>query len=314
MMPALIGTAAVQVNVFVDTFFRFQHNRGAVVARIFVPVDAIPYWLVWSCNRHRHAADSFASCGARGPSEPSKTLNSSLSLVFFLALPSACGLIVLAKPIVALLFQHGVFTARDTHAVAWALAGWSIGLVGFAAIRVLSPVFYAMDDTRTPMLVSLFSITINAVGDYFFMKWLMPFGIGHAGLALSTSLVAIINFVLLVFFLRRRVGRFGGRELLTSVAKVMLASVALGLTSYGAYYALSKELLSDRLIVRAVEAFVPIAAGGIVFLATCHLLGINELEQVRRAGGGEVCDKRFDLSRGDKLGTVRKISRGIEND
>jgi putative peptidoglycan lipid II flippase len=283
MMPALIGTAAVQVNVFVDTFFASSIN-GA------------PSWLAYSFRLMQFPIGLFGVAigtatlptvslhAARGDLQSlRKTLNSSLSLVFFLALPSACGLIVLAKPIVALLFQHGVFTARDTHAVAWALAGWSIGLVGFAAIRVLSPVFYAMDDTRTPMLVSLFSITINAVGDYFFMKWLMPFGIGHAGLALSTSLVAIINFVLLAFFLRRRVGRFGGRELLKSVAKVMLASVALGLTSYGAYYALSKELLSDGLIVRAIEAFVPIAAGGIVFLATCHFLGIKELEQVRRA-------------------------------
>jgi len=68
-----------------------------------------------------------------------------------------------------------------------------------------------------------------------------------------------------------------------SFGKVMVASAALGLTSYGVYYALSRELISDGLIVRAVEAFVPIAAGGIVFLAACHLLGIKELEQVRRS-------------------------------
>ena len=294
MTPALIGTAAVQINVFVDTFFASS-------------IEGAPSWLAYSFRLMQFPIGLFGVAigtatlpavslyAARGDLVSlKKTLNSSLSLVFFLAVPSACGLIVLAKPIVALLFQHGVFTARDTRAVAWALGGWSIGLAGFAAIQVLSPVYYAMDDTRTPMLISLLSIAINVIGDYFFMKWLTPYGIGHVGIALSTSLVAIFNFVLLVYFLRRRVGRFGGRDLVGSVTKVGLASIALAFTSYGAYVVLSRQFPTGGLLVRAGETFVPIAAGGCVFVVACHLLGIKEMALVRRALSDRFAKRDFD--------------------
>src|SRR3712207_4643846 len=122
------------------------------------------------------------------------TLSSSLGLVFLMTIPSACGLVVLGRPIVALLFERGAFDSSDTEMVATALAGYSIGLAGYAAIKVLSPAFYALDDARTPMVISLVSIGVNVVAGYFLREWLSGYGVtpetpsgyGHAGLALST--------------------------------------------------------------------------------------------------------------------------------
>lgn len=283
MAPALIGTAAVQINVLVDMSFASS-------------IDGAPSWLAYSFRLMQFPIGIFGVAigtatlpavslhAARGDlSSLRETLRSSLSLVFFLAVPSACGLIVLAKPIVALIYQHGVFTPRDTDAVAWALAGWSIGLVGFAAIKVLSPMFYALDDTRTPMVISVVSIGVNAIADYFFKRWLSPYGIGHAGLALATSLVAIVNFVTLFLFLRKKIGRVGGRTLLSSFLRVALASVLLSATSYFAWTVVSNQLGSNRLFSRAAATFIPIIAGMLIFVATCHILKIKELQMLRGA-------------------------------
>jgi putative peptidoglycan lipid II flippase len=283
MAPALIGTAAVQINVLVDTSFASS-------------IEGAPSWLAYSFRLMQFPIGLFGVAigtatlpavslhAARGDlSSLRETLSSSLSLVFFLAVPSACGLIVLAKPIVALIYQHGVFTPRDTNAVAWALAGWSIGLVGFAAIKVLSPMFYALDDTRTPMVISIVSIGVNAVADYFFKRWLSPYGIGHAGLALATSLVAIINFITLFLFLRKKIGRVGGRALFSSFLRVALASGLLSVASYFSWYLVSSQLSSNALYSRAVLTFIPIIAGMLIFVAACHVLNIKELQMLHRA-------------------------------
>jgi putative peptidoglycan lipid II flippase len=283
MAPALIGTAAVQINVFVDTYFA-------------AGIPGATSWLAYSFRLMQFPIGLFGVAigtatlptvslhAARGDiSSLRTTLASSLSLVFFLAVPSACGLIVLAKPIVALIYQHGVFSAKDTNAVAWALGAWSIGLIGFAAIKVLSPAFYALDDTRTPMMVSIVSIVINAIGDYFFKKWLTPYGIGHAGIALSTSLVALLNFIALALLLRRRIKRLEARRLGLSFSRILVASAGLVLASFAAYRGLSFMLPDDNLLVRFVEALIPIAAGTLAFLAGAHVLRIGEMDQIRRA-------------------------------
>jgi putative peptidoglycan lipid II flippase len=283
MAPALIGTAAVQINVFVDTYFA-------------AGIPGATSWLAYSFRLMQFPIGLFGVAigtatlptvslhAARGDiSSLRTTLASSLSLVFFLAVPSACGLIVLAKPIVALIYQHGVFSAKDTNAVAWALGAWSIGLIGFAAIKVLSPAFYALDDTRTPMMVSIVSIVINAIGDYFFKKWLTPYGIGHAGIALSTSLVALLNFIALALLLRRRIERLEARRLVSSFSRILVASAGLVLASFAAYRGLSFMLPDDNLLVRFVEALIPIAAGTLAFLAGAHVLRIGEMDQIRRA-------------------------------
>ncbi|MBM2806865.1 MAG: murJ 2 [Deltaproteobacteria bacterium] len=106
---------------------------------------------------------------------------------------------MLAQPIVALIFEHGKFTAFDTMQTAHALTAYGIGLAGYGAIKVLSPAFYALNDARTPMLISLGSIAVN-----YLMNSLLVGPFGHVGLACSTSAVALVNFLLLALFMRQR--------------------------------------------------------------------------------------------------------------
>src|SRR6185369_5953864 len=121
---------------------------------------------------------------------------------------AAAGLAVFGVPIIGLVYEHGRFGPTDTTFAAQALAAYAVGLAGYAGIKVLAPAFYALDDTRVPMLVSIVSIITNFVLNWTFVRIL---GFGHVGLALSTSAVALGNCALLYGILRRRVGPLGPR-------------------------------------------------------------------------------------------------------
>ena len=202
MAPAIIGTSAVQVKVVVDTIVASGIDGGASwlsyafrlmqfpigVFGVAIGTAAIP---TLSRLASEENLDKFRS-----------TLSDAIKLVFLLAIPSACGLVVLGDPIIRLIYQRGEFDAFDTNMVAWALTAYSIGLAGYAAIKVLSPAFYALDDAKTPMYVSLASIAIHVVTSFGMMQLLSnvgqtpdrPNGYGHAGVALATSIVALVNF------------------------------------------------------------------------------------------------------------------------
>jgi len=285
--PAVIGTAAVQINVLVNTFFASS-------------IPNAPSWLGYSFRLVQFPIGVFGvavatatlpaiSRQASRKDIPAfrSTLSSSLGLVFLLTIPAACALAILGTPIIALLYERGAFTATDTRMVRLALAGWSVGLVGFAAIKVLSPAFYALNKPRTPMLVSMSSIIVNAFTAYALMNWFSqygvspetPYGYGHVGLALSTSCVAIVNFLLLLFLMRRAIKRLEGRQILSSFIRISIASLAFSATCYFTYSLLLTRLIDSGFIVRLIEVFIPLLVGGLVFLLTAYLLGVRELNQ-----------------------------------
>src|SRR3954452_24781796 len=143
------------------------------------------------------------SAALRNTHEFRATLARGMRLTFLLTIPSAIGLAMLASPIISVIYQHGRFTAEMTRQTAGALQYYAVGLVAYAAVKVLAPAFYAVGKRNTPMLVSFL-----AIGTNLFLNWLFTFrlGWGHRGLACSTGLVANIN-VLLLYMLVRRVTR-----------------------------------------------------------------------------------------------------------
>lgn len=291
MTPAILGTSAVQINVLINTYFVSQ-------------IEGAQGWLSYSFRLMQFPIGIFgvamgtaaipvlSRLASEGKTKDFRdTLSSSINLVFLMTVPAACGLIVLGEPIVRLIYEHGKFDATATSMTAQALAGYSIGLVGYAAIKVLSPAFYAMNDAKTPMIIAIASIAVNAVGCYYFREWLSnygvtpetPYGYAHVGVALATSLVALVNFGALVWFMRRKIHRLNGRVIVGSFLRIAAAAAVMSVACYASYYYLYAYLGSATLFYRAVEAFVPIALGGIVFALAARLLRINELEQAFRA-------------------------------
>jgi putative peptidoglycan lipid II flippase len=287
MAPAIIGTSAVQIKVLVDgimvsgieggqswlsyAFRLMQFPIG--VFGVAVGTAAIPTLSRFAAQKN---IDSFR-----------ETLSSSLTLVFLLTIPSACGLVVLGEPIIRLLYEHGRFNAGDTSMVSWALAGYAIGLSGYAAIKVLSPAFYALDDVKTPMIVSVVSILIHIGVSYTFLNLLSnvmvsdhnPKGLAHMGPTLATSTVALTNFFALAFMMRRRIDHIKGRAVLTALIKILIASAVMSAAAYGLYWLLVKYLGILGLATQIIQVFVPVAAGALVFFALAKVLRVKEVDR-----------------------------------
>jgi putative peptidoglycan lipid II flippase len=293
MGPAIVGTGAIQIKVLVDTIVASGIEGG-------------PSWLSYSFRLMQFPIGVFGvAIGtaaiptlSRLASEENlskfrSTLSDAIKLVFLLAIPSACGLIVLGDPIISLIYQGGEFDAFDTNMTAWALAAYSIGLAGYAAIKVLSPAFYALDDAKTPMYISLASILVHVPASFGLMQILStvgvsperPSGYGHAGVALATSVVATVNFFALAYYMRRRISRLNGRDIMAALVKIVIASAAMSAVAYAAYYYLHGYLGDRSLYARLAEAFVPIGLAGVTFLIAAKLLKIAELEKIFSAVG-----------------------------
>ena len=288
MGPAIIGTGAIQVKVLVDTVVASGIDGGASWLSYAFRLMQFPIG-VFGVAIGTAAIPTLSRLASEGSTDRFRnTLSDAVKLVFLLAIPSACGLVVLGDPIISLIYQRGEFDAFDSDMTAWALAAYSIGLAGYAAIKVLSPAFYALDDAKTPMYISLASILVHVPASFGLMQLLStvgvtaerPNGFGHAGVALATSLVATVNFLALAYYMRRRIGRLNGGEIFAALIKILIASAAMSATAYGAYYLLHGYFVEKPLTVRLVEAFVPIGLAGLTFLIAAKLLKIGELEKV----------------------------------
>jgi putative peptidoglycan lipid II flippase len=286
MGPAIIGTAAVQINVFVNTNFASEIVDPATGLVLNGPVS----WLSYAFRFMQFPIGVFGVAVAtaalpalsRSTSNPDyaefrQTLAHSLTLVFLLCIPSAIGLMVLGRPIIALVLEHGRFTAFDTVQTANALAAYSLGLAGYAAVKVLSPAFYALNDARTPMLVSLASIAVN-----YALNSVLVGPFGHVGLAFSTSAVALVNFLLLALFLRGRLGRLGGRRLASSVLRICAASLPMALTAWGVSE-IATILPLRGIALAALQVIGGIGLATAVFYFGCRLLRIEEVNEAAEA-------------------------------
>ncbi len=191
-------------------------------------------------------------------------------------MPSAIGLICLGEPIISLLYQHGHFTIRAAHQTAAALQCYAIGLAAYSGIKVLAPAFYALDARTTPMTVSFVAIGINVLLNIVFTRGLEW---GHQGLAFSTSVTAIVNFVLLYILMRRRTGTLETRQMAWTMGKLAGAGAVLAAVC----------LLGDRFILEGFDYFTVlekcgslltvVGLGAAAFFAVCYFLRLDEMQE-----------------------------------
>jgi putative peptidoglycan lipid II flippase len=291
MIPAVIGTSAVQIKVMVDTFVVSGIEGGNSWLPYAFRLMQLPIGL-FGVAIGTAAIPTLSRLAAENNFQKFRsTLSDALKLVFLMTIPAACGLIVLGEPIIRLIYERGKFDAFDTDMTAWALAAYSVGLAGYAAIKIVSPAFYALDDAKTPMYVSVASILVHVVVSYSMMKFLStvsvtperPSGFGHVGVALATSTVALVNFFALTFLMRRRISGLNGREVFASFLKIAAAAAMMSAVCYFSYYFLTNFFGAKILPVKLVEAFVPIVLGGITFFITAKILRVSEIDKLTNA-------------------------------
>ncbi len=274
MGPGTVGLAATQLNLFVTTLLATSQGTGAVswlqyaFRVMYLPLGlfgvSIATAVLPSAARHAAREDRAAvrSTVARG-----------LALMLVVNLPATCGLIALSSEIIRLLLERGHFTAADTAATAWALRLYAIGLVGYSTTRIASPIFYALGRSRVPVILSTVSVSVNMLLSLVLMR-VMGFG----GLALATSLAALLNAALCVVLLRGELGGLGGSGLLTVLAKVSLASAAMTAAVLGANRSVSTLAAGGGTLAQAAALLLAIGAGLLTLLLAARLLRIEEFE------------------------------------
>jgi len=223
-IPATAGAAVVQINSLVGNLLASFLETGSVSYLYFADrLVQFPLGL-FGISAAIAALPSFARQAASADFTGLKeTFAFSLNTVLFVTVPSAVGLILLREPIVSLLFQRGAFDATATRMTAVALLYYAVGLWAFASLRIVASVFYALQDAVTPVRCAALSMLANLVLGLLLMK-----PMNHAGLALALSLAAMLNLVMLLVALRRRLGVLGGRRIVGSACKTTLGSAIMG--------------------------------------------------------------------------------------
>ena len=278
MGPAVIAASAVQVNVMVNGNFASHLGDGAVswlnyafrLMQLPIGIFGVAIGTVTLPVISRSAA-------AGNTAEFRSILAKGMRLAFVLTIPSTIGLMVLAQPIIGLIYERRKFTALDTLHAAEALQFYAVGLCAYAGIKVLAPAFYALGKRNTPMFVSFFSIAVN----YGLNQWFtFHLGWGHRGLALSTGLVALTNFALLYALMHRHVERLETRQMAATLAKLAVAGAALGAVCWAALRWVLPVAAHAGVVGKAGALFAAIGVAGAVFFAVAFLLRIEELDDV----------------------------------
>ena len=208
-------------------------------------------------------------------------------MMLMLNVPATLGLIVLARPIVELLFEHGRFTAADTEATAAALQLYAVGLVGYSAARIISPTFYALRQSRTPVAVSVATIAGNVLFSIALVSLM-----GFRGLALATSIAAIGNGGALVVLLRRRLRGIEGERLAIVFTKVLVAAVVMAAAAWGIEYVMTELLPGRQILLRGVRLLMAIGGGLVVLVVAAQILHIEEFEEALKVIRGQLTKNR----------------------
>jgi putative peptidoglycan lipid II flippase len=288
MVPGTIALAAVQINVLINTMLATSQGEGAPSWLNFAfRVMYLPMGL-FGLSIATAAIPAMSTAAAQGDRASMRaTLSSALRMMLMLNVPASLGLIALATPIVELLFQHGSFTATASAATAAALVFYAPGLIGYSAIKLAVPAFYALRDSRTPVVVSAVSVAFNV-----FLNLLLVRVLGFRGLALGTTVSALFNATLLMWLLRNRLDGIDGRRVTSAFVKVLGAALLMGAAAW-----LAERWLTGLLPEASVFARLSRVAGGIVAGLACLALAakalrIAEFDQALRVVVSKVLPSR----------------------
>ena len=278
MIPGVAGLAAVQINLFLSSWLATGLGTGAVswldyaFRLMYMPIGLFGISIATAAlpGISSHAAIN-DDAGVRG------AVAGGLRMMLMLNIPATVGLMVLGVPIVRLIFEHGRFTPSDTAATAAALAFYAPGLVGYSAVKLISPAFYALGNSRTPVIASAISVGFNLI-----LSVMLVGTLGHRGLALGTAIAALINAGILLRMLDVRLGGVEGARLLVTLSKISVASALMAATSYETERLLHIPFTGDSLAAQALCVFGAIGAGLVVLGLAAHALRIEEFEHIRR--------------------------------
>jgi putative peptidoglycan lipid II flippase len=276
MLPAVFGSAIYQLNQFVGTLLASFLQDGSV-SWLYYADRLVEFPLgVFAIAISTAALPSLSRQAAgRDMAEFKETLSHALRLTFFITIPSMVGLLILGKPLIQLFFQRGAFDSYSTLMTDHALFFYSLGLWAFSGGRVLVSAFYALQDTRTPVVVAACAMVANLAFSLLLMGRLL-----HGGLALALSLSSTLQLCLLVLLLGRRLGVLDIRAILISAAKSALAAIAMGLALIFLYRGWLAPLPDGRTGQLVFRLLALILIGQGIYFLVAHLVRCPEMRSI----------------------------------
>jgi putative peptidoglycan lipid II flippase len=274
MGPGTLGVAAVNINVLVNTYLAAAQPGavswlGYAFRLMYLPIGLFGVSIATAAlpDLSRHAAAGDLAAIRRG-------VSSALRLMLMLNVPAMIGLMVLAEPIVALLYQRGHFTDADTVATAAALRFYAPGLIGYSIVKIASPTFYSLGNSRTPVIVSVASVAVNLLLNIVLFQKM-----GFRGLALGTAIAAIFNAATLLWLLRSRLAGLEGARVAVAFVKIAGAAVVMGGVAFLVDRRLDVLLPGSGELLRAARVALVIAAALVTLVLSARLLRIEEFTE-----------------------------------
>jgi putative peptidoglycan lipid II flippase len=235
MLPRMFGLAVWQINFWINVAIASTLPVGSLSAiTIAFQIFTFPQAAIAQAIATAVFPTLASHAAKESRDELNETLTTALRLTLFLALPAMIGLILLGQPLIALLFQSGKFTEQSTSLVSWALTWYGVGLISHSVVEVITRVYYAMKDTRTPVAVGAAAMILNVILSLtltrLFASWnVMP----HGGLALANTLATTIEAIGLWVMLRKHNARVMFAPLFNSIWRSGVATAVMGLGVIG---------------------------------------------------------------------------------
>ena len=277
MLPAAVGVAAWQVNAVVATVIASFMKVGSI-SNLYYALRLMHFPLgVFGVALAAVSLPEISTLAAsnylKGAGEAQRY---SSKMVVFLLLPSMAYLLGASEAIVSAIYQRGNFDWHDSLEVASALRAYALGLVFFGLVRVTAQVFYAFKDTMTPVKVSFAAVASNII-----LSLILMGPLGFAGLALATSISAVLNFSILYYLSGKKAPRPDRMGLAGYSLKILIASVFAGLGAYAAVRLFIKDTGFDGFSGALTATIVSALAAGILYMIACSLLKVRELTQIK---------------------------------
>jgi putative peptidoglycan lipid II flippase len=276
MGPAILSFGVYEINLLVDTLLA-SLLAGGSVSYLYYANRLVQLPLgVFGVALGVAILPMLTGQAARKEIEELRdTLAFGIRLILFITVPASVGLILLSFPIINTLWERGEFVRSTTEGTSLALIYYSVGLCAFAGTRVMVSAFYSLQDTKTPMKIGIYSMLINVA-----LAIILMGPLKHGGIALATSLSSIFNAAALVFLMKKKLGRMGGRSIMNSIAQLTIASTVMGLAVYytSKWWFDSQASLAQRLLI----LFAEIVLGVVVYTAVSWMMKNRELKFIHQ--------------------------------
>ena len=277
MGPRVLGASVVQLNFWVNNNLASQMGSGFVNTLGFGFALMVMAQAVIAQSVAIAVMPTFSAQFALGKRDEMRAaLSSALRGVLLLAIPASLGLMLLASPIVSMLYQRGKFDEIAVQMTAWALIWYAAGMIGHSLLEVLTRAFYARQDTKTPVVVGVAAMTLNVLLSFAFSAWFRQIGwMPHGGLALANSLATALEAAVLFILMRRQLEGMQGRNIADGLLRFGLSALGMGL-------ALAAWLGFSAGMNPWLVGLGGVAIGGAVYGVLLIILRVSEVQMILR--------------------------------